>query len=58
MSAASGRLGVGNDPCYNKTRCFDTFPFPAPDGPEKERIGKLAEELDALRKAARPSTLA
>jgi hypothetical protein len=51
VSAASGRLGVGNDPRYNKTRCFETFPLPAPDGPEKERIGKLAEELDALRKA-------
>ena len=23
-----GRLGVGNDPRYNKTRCFETFPFP------------------------------
>jgi hypothetical protein len=49
--AAGGRLGVGNDPRYNKTRCFETFPFPAPDGPEKERIRQLAEELDALRKA-------
>jgi hypothetical protein len=27
--AAGGRLGVGNDPRYNKTRCFDPFPFPA-----------------------------
>jgi len=25
---AGGRLGVGNDPRYNKTRCFDPFPFP------------------------------
>ena len=24
-------------PRYNQSRCFDTFPFPAPDGPEKER---------------------
>jgi hypothetical protein len=23
-----GRLGVGNDPRYNKTRCFETFPYP------------------------------
>jgi hypothetical protein len=23
--AAGGRLGVGNDPRYNKTRCFETF---------------------------------
>jgi hypothetical protein len=26
--AAGGGLGVGNDPRYNKTRCFDPFPFP------------------------------
>jgi len=26
--AAGGRLGVGNDPRYNKSRCFETFPFP------------------------------
>lgn len=27
--AAGGRLGVGNDPRYNKSRCFDPFPFPS-----------------------------
>ena len=26
--ATGSRLGVGNDPRYNKTRCFDPFPFP------------------------------
>jgi hypothetical protein len=26
--AAGGRLGMGNDARYNKTRCFETFPFP------------------------------
>jgi hypothetical protein len=26
--AAGGRLGVGNDPRYNKSRCFEPFPFP------------------------------
>lgn len=26
--ATGGRLGVGNDPRYNKSRCFDPFPFP------------------------------
>ena len=25
---AGGGLGVGNDPRYNKTRCFEPFPFP------------------------------
>jgi hypothetical protein len=48
--AAGGRLGVGNDPRYNKTRCFDPFPFPACDEPAKARIRALGEELDAHRK--------
>jgi hypothetical protein len=26
--AAGSRLGVGNDPVYVKTRCFECFPFP------------------------------
>ena len=26
--ATGGRLGIGNDPRYNKSRCFETFPFP------------------------------
>jgi hypothetical protein len=49
--AAGGRLGVGNDPRYNKTKCFDTFPFPAPSPSLHRRIGDLAEKLDAHRKA-------
>ncbi len=48
--AAGGRLGVGNDPRYNKSRCFDPFPFPVCGEAEKERIRALAEELDAHRK--------
>jgi len=48
--AAGGRLGVGNDPRYNKTRCFETFPFPITDAASKKRIGDLAEQLDAHRK--------
>ncbi|MBE0548170.1 MAG: class I SAM-dependent DNA methyltransferase, partial [Rubrivivax sp.] len=52
--AAGGRLGVGNDPRYNKTRCFETFPFPSDDTgltPElATRIRTLAEQLDANRK--------
>ena len=48
--AAGGRLGVGNDPRYNKTRCFDPFPFPAATPAQQARIGALAEELDGLRR--------
>lgn len=32
--AAGGRLGVGNDPVYVKSRCFEPFPFP----PANERL--------------------
>ncbi|MFO7541578.1 MAG: DNA methyltransferase, partial [Thiobacillus sp.] len=48
--AAGGRLGVGNDPRYNKTRCFEPFPFPAATPVQQARIRELAEALDAHRK--------
>ncbi|MEZ5539065.1 MAG: type IIL restriction-modification enzyme MmeI [Pseudomonadales bacterium] len=48
--AAGGRLGVGNDPRYNKSRCFEPFPFPAATEEQKARIRELAEQLDAHRK--------
>jgi hypothetical protein len=41
-------------PRYNKSRCFETFPFPDPDTgltPELRRhIAQLAEQIDAQRK--------
>ncbi len=46
-----GRLGVGNDPRYNKTRCFETFPFPDASAAQRARIRELGEQLDAHRKA-------
>lgn len=49
--AAGGRLGFGNDPRYNKTRCFDPFPFPQCDDAAKAVIRDLGERLDAHRKA-------
>ncbi len=48
--AAGGRLGVGNDPIYNKSRCFDPFPFPAATPAQQEKIRALGEQLDAHRK--------
>ena len=50
--SAGGRLGVGNDPRYNKTRCFEPFPFPnLADQPAlAAQIAVTAEELDAHRK--------
>ena len=49
---AGGRLGVGNDPRYNKTRCFEPFLFPnLADQPAlAAQIAATAEELDAHRK--------
>jgi len=51
---AGGRLGVGNDPRYNQTRCFETFPFPTPETgltlALSARIASLAEDIDAHRK--------
>jgi len=47
---AGGRLGVGNDPRYNKTRCFETFPFPDAAPEQQIKIRKLAECIDAHRK--------
>lgn len=38
-------------PRYNKTRCFETFPFPDASDGQQQRIGELAEQLDAHRKA-------
>ena len=46
--AAGGTLE--DRPRYNKTRCFDPFPFPACDAVAQERIRTIAEELDAHRK--------
>lgn len=49
--AQGSRLGVGNDPRYNKSRCFETFPFPVPTPAQQQAIREKAEALDALRKA-------
>lgn len=48
---AGGWLGVGNDPRYSKSRCFDPFPFPECSDELKDRIRDVTEELDAHRKA-------
>ncbi len=49
---AGSWLGVGNDPVYAKSRCFDPFPFPVCDAKQRAHIAKLAESLDAHRKRA------
>jgi hypothetical protein len=47
---AGGWLGVGNDPRYSKSRCFDPFPFPDPSEAIRATLRALGEELDATRK--------
>jgi len=47
--ATGGDLG-GNTPRYNKTRCFETFPFPVTTEGKKDQIRFIAEQLDAHRK--------
>jgi hypothetical protein len=46
---ATGAI-LGPTPRYNKTRCFETFPFPDATPEQQARIRELAEQLDAHRK--------
>ncbi len=48
--ATGSRLGVGNDPVYVKTRCFETFPFPDLTDEQARTVGVLAERIDTHRK--------
>jgi hypothetical protein len=48
--ATGSHLGVGNDPVYVKTKCFDPFPFPTCTPELADKIRQLGERLDAHRK--------
>ncbi|HML93056.1 DNA methyltransferase [Methyloceanibacter sp.] len=51
--ATGGRLGVGDDPRYNNSACFDPFPFPDFERLDPEltvRLSQLGERLDVFRK--------
>ncbi|GLR64965.1 class I SAM-dependent DNA methyltransferase [Marinospirillum insulare] len=55
---AGGALGAGNDPVYNKGKCFEAFPFPTLNDEQSVKIAKLAEQIDTHRKrqqAAHPN---
>jgi len=45
--SAGGRLGVGNDPVYTTSKCFDPYPFPY--GKNAEAIAAAARRLNELR---------
>ena len=58
--AKGGRMGYGNDPRYNSTMTFETFPFPASltpnipasayaDDPHAQAIADAARKLNELR---------
>jgi hypothetical protein len=49
-TVAGGRLGVGNDPVYGKSACFESFPFPQANHQTVSDIRELGEHLDAHRK--------
>ena len=48
--AAGSHLGVGNDPVYVKTACFEKFPFPAASDAQQTRIRALADIYNVLAK--------
>ena len=48
---AGGWLGVGNDPRYSKSRCFDPFPLPSVLPAQNDGLADAGERLDAFRKA-------
>ncbi len=51
--AQAPRLGVGNDPRYTHTQCFNTFPFPWPlDAAESDLTETQSEQLAAIAAAA------
>ena len=48
---AGGRLGVGNDTRYNKTKCFETFPFPECTKIHNESIREAIEKIEFHRRS-------
>ena len=42
-----GRHGIGNDPTYNNSVCFETFPFPWPPGQEPSKTSEVSIDGEA-----------
>ncbi|WP_180970089.1 class I SAM-dependent DNA methyltransferase [Deinococcus planocerae] len=42
-------LGVGNDPRYTPSTCFETFPFPAPTAEQQAEVEKWARYVVQMR---------
>ncbi|MGJ8615538.1 MAG: class I SAM-dependent DNA methyltransferase [Sulfitobacter sp.] len=48
--ASGGWLGIGNDPRYNHSKCFNPFPFPVLTEQQRTHLRQLGDDLDAHRK--------
>ena len=42
-------MGVGNDPRYTPSTCFETFPFPTPTDEQRTEIEKWARYVVQMR---------
>lgn len=45
-------MGVGNDPRYNSSKTFETFPFPWPPGHEPSKTFEVSETSKVLQEQA------
>jgi hypothetical protein len=50
--AAGSRLGIGNDPRYNNSLCFDSFAFPAATPENRQEVVGVMERLHQHREEA------
>ena len=50
--AAGSIFGIDGTPRYNKSTCFEPYPFPDATTDVRGRIAAVAEQIDAHRKAA------
>jgi SAM-dependent methyltransferase len=48
--STGAHLGVGNDPTYVKSICFDAFAFPRASDSGEDSVRRIAEQLDSHRK--------
>jgi len=51
-----GRMGVGNDPVFNNTRCFLTFPFPVLSVELHARVAGVAHQIEDHRRRQQSAT--
>lgn len=52
IPAVSSWMGVGNDPRYTPSTCFETFPFPQATEAQREAVAEAARVLHETRQSA------